>query len=122
MFNGDLSEINIIYMINKEMHILEKEYTINIFGKEFLKNNKNICKMIIDYKEYELSEKFNFKYYNKDILEIKLKGIDNITDMSFMFYRCTSLLYISEYSKWNTDNVTNISYMLFMLFIIIFII
>ena len=78
--------------------------------------------MIIDYKEYELSEKFNFKYYNKDILEIKLKGIDNITDMSFMFYRCTSLLYISEYSKWNTDNVTNISYMLFMLFIIIFII
>jgi len=55
--------------------------------------------MIIEYKENELAENFNFKYYNKNILEIKLKGINNITDMSFMFYRCSSLLYLSDYSK-----------------------
>ena len=40
------SEINIIYDINKE--------EINIFGSEFVKNNKNICKMEIDNKEYEI--------------------------------------------------------------------
>jgi len=44
MFNKDLSEIKIIYMINKEMHILEKEFTINIFGKEFVKNKKIFAK------------------------------------------------------------------------------
>ena len=85
MLNGDLSEIHIVYLINKEMHLLEKEDAINIFGKEFVKNNKNICSMIIDYKEYELSERFNFKNYNKNTLEIVLKGIDNITDMSLCF-------------------------------------
>ena len=36
-----VSEINIIYDINKEDNI-------NIFGPEFVKNNINNCKMIID--------------------------------------------------------------------------
>ena len=68
MFNGDISEINIIYDINKK----NKEDSIRIFGSEFVKNNKDICKMIIDNKEYELEEKFNIKNYNNNILNIKL--------------------------------------------------
>jgi len=48
--NEDISEINIIYDINKD------DKTINIFGYEFVENNKNICKMIIDNKEYEISK------------------------------------------------------------------
>ena len=48
---------------------------INIFGKEFVENNKNICKMIIDNKEYEICEKYNIKNYNKNKLEIKLKEL-----------------------------------------------
>ena len=47
MSENDISTINIVYDINKE----NKE-NINIFGKEFVKNNKNICKMIIDNQEY----------------------------------------------------------------------
>ena len=47
MSKEDISIINIIYNINKK----DKEYGyINIFGFEFVNNNKNICKMIIDYK------------------------------------------------------------------------
>jgi len=45
MFDEDISEINIIY--NNKIN----ETNINIFGKYFVKNNKNICKMIIDNKE-----------------------------------------------------------------------
>jgi len=41
MSEKDISEINIIYDINGQN-------TINIFGTLFVKNNKNICKMIID--------------------------------------------------------------------------
>ena len=94
MSEKDISEINIIYQINKE----NKEY-IKIFGNKFVENNKNICKMIIDNKEYEICEKYNIKKYNKNKLEIKLKGINNINNMSNMFIHCSSLLSLSDISK-----------------------
>ena len=47
--------------------------------------------MVIEGKEYKLSESFNIKDYNKDKLTIILKGINNITDMSYIFRRCNSL-------------------------------
>ena len=61
MSKEDVSIINIIYNINKN----DKECkNINIFGSEFVKNNKNLCKMKIDNKEYEITEKYNVKNYN----------------------------------------------------------
>ena len=104
MDNKDLSEIDIIYKI-KGKHI------INIFGSDFVKNNKNICKMIIDNKEYKLTQKYNVEKYNNDKIKIKLKGIDNVTNMSYMFNECTSLSSLLDISKWNTKNATNMSYM-----------
>ena len=53
MGNQDISLINIVYDSNQE--------EINLFGYEFIKNNKNRCKMIIDNKEYEIREKYSFK-------------------------------------------------------------
>ena len=93
----DISEINIIYDINKKSKatcIESDKDAINIFGDEFVKNNKNICKMIIDNEEYEIKEKHY--YYNKNNLNIKLKGINNITNMSHMFYGCSSLLSLPD--------------------------
>ena len=49
MSNGNYSEINIIYNMNNGY--------INIFGSEFVRNNKNICKMLIDNEEYIICEK-----------------------------------------------------------------
>ena len=46
MSEKEISNIYIIYNINKD--------NINIFGSKFVENNKNICKMIIDDKEYDL--------------------------------------------------------------------
>ena len=103
MTNEDISEINLIYNI--------KEEEINIFGSEFVKNNKNICKMIIDNKEYEITERYNIISKKINKLKIKLKGINNVTNMSYMFYGCSSLSSLPDISKWNTNNITNISYM-----------
>ena len=44
MFEKDILEINIIYDINEENNI-------RIFGSNFVKNNRNICKMVINNKE-----------------------------------------------------------------------
>ena len=40
-------------------------------------------------------------------LRIKIKGIENITNMDSMFYECTSLSNLLDISKWNTNNVTS---------------
>ena len=102
--NKDISEINIIYNINKE--------NINIFGPEFVKNNQNICQMIIDNKEYKITETYNVQNYNNNnILQIKLKGIDNVINMGNMFNGCSSLSSLPDISKWNTRNVTYMIYM-----------
>ena len=48
MSENDISEINIIYDSSNKGNII-------IFGTEFAKNNKNICKMVIDEQEYEIT-------------------------------------------------------------------
>ena len=49
----------------------------------------------------------NFFYDNKKEFEIKLKGINNIINMSCMFYGCESLSSLPDISKWNTSNVND---------------
>jgi len=104
MSEKDISEINIIYDINNQKNI-------RIFGSKFVKNNRNICKMIIDNKEYEITDEYKVKSNDNNKLQIKLKGIDNITNISYMFKGCSSLSFLPDISKWNTNNVTNMSYM-----------
>ena len=76
-------------------------------------------------KEYELNVYFNIKdYKNKDKLEIKLIGINNIKSIDYMFKECSLLLSLLDFvnycllikslpdiSKWNTNNVTDMSSM-----------
>ena len=101
------NEINIIYYIGGENNI-------HIFVKNFVEKNKDKCKIEFENKEYELKEYFNIKDYTDNKLEklqIKLKYINKITDMSYMFSGCESLAEIPEMSEWNTNNVTDMSYM-----------
>ena len=101
----NIDEINIKYKIE------EKDKAIKLFGSSFVENNKKNCKLIINGKEKELKEMYNFGLFNtkKDFLEIKLKGITDITNMSWIFCRCSSLSSLPDISKWNTSNVTNMS-------------
>ena len=97
--------ISIKYKINKE------DNKIKIFGEEFVKNNINNCTMVIDNKEYKISEWFQIQNYKRDNIIVKLKGINRITKMSYMFYDCKSLLSLPDISKWDTSSVNNMSYM-----------
>ena len=133
-FRENSNEINIEYKIDKN------EKNIIIFGHDFVENNKNNCKIIFNNKVQELVEYINITNYKvkEGILKIKLKGINNIKnmssmfcgclslssisnisfidtskviDMSYMFAWCDSLEFLPNISKWNTSNVTNMSYM-----------
>ena len=95
MSEKDISEINIIYDINNQNNI-------RIFGSNFLKNNKNKCKMIINNKEYKITNEYKVKSNDNSKLQI----------MSYMFSGCSSLSSLPDISKWNTNNVRNMSYML----------
>ena len=116
--NNLTKKINNILEIYKKMnvdkisikYIINKKDKIKIFGKGFVINNKSICKIIYEDKEYELQEFFDTTNINKEILEIKLKGINEITDMAGLFDRCNSLSPLSDISKWDTSNIINMSY------------
>ena len=87
---------------------------LRIFGNKFVENNRGKCKIIYNNKEYELTEYINDideRYYDNDEIKIKLKGISNVTNMSYMFYECDSLYLLNDISEWNTSKVTDMSYM-----------
>ena len=98
-----IDEIKIIYKINNN------DKKIKIFYIDFVNNNRNNCKIIYEGIVYNLQDEFDVKNIQKSILEIKLKGIKNITDMYAMFYGCSSLISLPDISKWDTSNVTNMS-------------
>ena len=107
MVNKETSEVNMTYNIDRE----ENNNTINIFGTDFVKHNKDKCKMFIDGEEYEIRKKFDITNYDKEKLEIKLKGINKITDMSYMFSGCSTLSSLENFTNLNTHNVTNMTCM-----------
>ena len=95
--------INIIFSGHKT--------SIRILGEKFVKNNKNICKIIYDNKIYDLTERL--KIENKEKIKIKLIGINNITNMSCIFAKCEDLIELPNISKWNTINVIDMSKMFY---------
>ena len=121
------NEITLKYIITNNF--------VKIFGEPFVKRNKNNYKLIINDKTYELvsclkiinidekdnsNEKKNENPNEKndekeilkiemklyDILEIKLKQIKNVTDISYMFSEA-SVVSIENISNWNTENICN---------------
>ena len=48
---------------------------------------------------------------NNNQLKIILKGINKITDASFMFHCCTLLSSLPDIDKWDTSNVVKMDYM-----------
>jgi len=100
-------EINITYNI-------KNENDVHIFGKKFVENNKDKCKIVFENKEYELNEYFKIKNYTSNKLkklQIQLKYLNNVTNMHCIFQNCTSLSSLSDISKWNINNVTNMKEM-----------
>jgi len=103
IYNNNI--ITIIYKINKN------EDFIKIFDEDFVEAKKDFCKILYEGKEYELQENFDVKNINKnsDLLEIKLKITKKITSFFSMFYKCKSLLFLPDISKFDTSNIVNMN-------------
>ena len=118
---------NTMGMNNIPMELYNQMDTkIRIFGHNFVEHNKDKCKMImineinpmwhieIEKKEYEkeLNEYFQFdSLAQPGIIKFKLKGINNITDMSYMFYNCELISVLPDISIWDTSKVINMNNM-----------
>ena len=111
-------EIGIIYIIPKKLHDLR------LFGDDFVKNNKDKCKLLFyDDKrdkeiEYELCSLLKTDFIN-DITEPKescncfrvvLKLNEDLTDLSSMFKDCINLIAFDHFfSNLKTEKVTTMS-------------
>ena len=86
---------------------------LKIFGENFVKNNENNFKIIFDDKEINLCSFLDLSNYKKNfkVIEIILKQINDITNISKMFSDCNELMSFPGLSKFNIDNVTDISFM-----------
>jgi len=124
IFNGEKKEedeIIIIYeykenknitndIINEVKKELGETLSENkIFGEHFVETNKNICKMIIDGKESEICSYLN-EIKNGEI-EIKLKRINNLKDISYMICGCISLKCVKNIENLNLKNINDLSFL-----------
>ena len=107
-----VSQTNVITIKYKNK---KNEEEINLLGDKFIHNNKNKnnFQLLINEKSIDIKRVYNKKKikFNKDTLEVKLKILSPLTDMSYMFNNCTSIISISDIHRINTSNVTNMSYL-----------
>ena len=121
---NDKNRITMIYLTHIEREKGEEEeefedllegHGIKILGNEFIKNNKQNCKMIINEREYEICRNIECNKYgineNDDLLTITLTGINNCINIRDMFCKCRSLQSLPDILKLDTKNVTDISNM-----------
>ena len=102
---NSIDEMKMIYKIDKS------KLNLKIFGKDFVNENKDKCKIRHYNGTDELKEYFDIddNLKNKDVLEIILTGMTKITNMRHMFQECQSLLSISDISNLDVSKVTDMS-------------
>ena len=100
-------EITIKYKIDRN------KKKLIIFGNEFVKNNKDNCKLLINNNLTDLTSFLDLNSYNieNDFLEIKLRIFDDLKDLSHMFFGCSSLLSLPDFSELKTDNITKMNHL-----------
>ena len=103
--------------LNKEIIIKYKindEKKIKLFGYKFIDNNINNCKLIINSEEKEIMEYLDIeKNHKKNILEIQLKVINPLINISCMFSDCKQLYSINNISNLNTSKITRMNNLFF---------
>ena len=102
---------------NKKIEKITKEICYNndsdnevrIFGKEFVDNNKENCKIFYKDKFIELTEFLKFDKKGENIITlIEEKTIKNYCNM---FDSCNNLVTMKSCKNWNMSNAENLNYM-----------
>lgn len=91
---GIYNKMNYKNNIKIEYNYSKKSNKIQLFGDVFIKNNKENkekCKIIIDNNEKDLIKYYEIKNKKNGKLEIILKVINKIKDISHMFNECILL-------------------------------
>ena len=103
---NDINEL-ILYYNSKDC---KKGDKIKLFGEEFVKNNKDKCKILFQKTEYDLVDYFKLpEINNAKTIEIQLNGIKDVTNISGMFSYNYKLLSSNNISEWNTINIKDMS-------------
>ena len=101
------NQIKIKYKMNDEKKI-------KIFGYKFVDNNIDNCKLIIDGEEKEIIEYLEIENnQKKNIIEIHLKIINPLINISCMFSDCKQLYSINNISNLNTSKITRMNNLFF---------
>ena len=79
----------------------------SIFGKKFVNNNKNYIDLIIKGKTLTLIDEFEFE---KGENNVKMIIKNPLSDLSYMFYACKTLINIEELKYLDTSKITNFSH------------
>ena len=104
-------EIKIKYLNIKKLikiYLINKKGRLRIFGKDFVKNNKDKCEIIYEENKYYLKEfldEIDLNYKNKNEIELILKISEDICDMSSMFYECETLKSFPESQSYCNNNL-----------------
>ena len=99
--NPGMNKIKIGYKIGR------KNKRVTLFGKTFVENNIENCRITIKGKEQKIEESIFFNENGE--ITIQLNEIKKIKNISYMFYGCTSLISLPDISNWNMDDVTDIT-------------
>ena len=107
--NDKNNEICIKYKIEDDKN------KIKLFGENFVVNNKENFKIIIEDKEQDLCPELDIteNMRNKKSLEIKLRQYNLVYNINNMFEGCKELISLSELSNLNTTEVINMENLFF---------
>jgi len=108
------SDIYVIYDVKEEDR--DRNHYVLVFGRnfdkngtDFVKENKDKIKIIINNEEKDLEYKYELKK-GPNKIEIKLIS-EEIVNLQYMFYGCTSLKSIEGLKNLYTKNIKNFSFM-----------
>ena len=92
--------------------VTHQETLVNVLAQicNYIKNNKGKCKMKIGDKIFEITDyyRINDTDKKKDYLTIKLIIPDKLSDITFMFHNCSSIVEIDNIENWDLSKIADI--------------
>ena len=84
-------EDELSYIIRNIIDKENKSDNIRLLGKDFVKNNKNKGKLIINNKKYKLKEFININEIKNNIIKINMILSKELSNISHLFNNCVKL-------------------------------
>ena len=98
-------------------YTIDNDKKIKLLGNRFIENNRNNCKLKINGEEKEICEYIEahdiIYKENENTFLIKLKIINKLKNISYMFANCKNLISINNISNLNTSKVTAMNNLFF---------